>query len=75
MCSSLGVTSASRSITWFTEKDLTMNGKSMLIVATMILVLAIVSGVATSAQDKVPDIVNENRAVWVWLRAAALEPV
>jgi hypothetical protein len=29
-----------------------MNGKSMLIVATMVLVLAVVSGVAISAQDK-----------------------
>src|SRR5437588_12363814 len=38
---------------------LTMNGRSMLIVATMALVLAILSGVAISAQDKytlrVPD--------------------
>jgi hypothetical protein len=35
-----------------TEEGLTMNGKSMAIGATMVLVLAVVSGVAISAQDK-----------------------
>jgi hypothetical protein len=35
-----------------TEEGLTMNGKSMVIGATMVLVLAVVSGVAISAQDK-----------------------
>jgi Cytochrome P460 len=35
-----------------TEEGLTMNGKSNLIVATMVLALAAVSGVAISAQDK-----------------------
>jgi hypothetical protein len=35
-----------------TGEGVTMNGKSTLIVATMVLVLAVVSGVAISAQDR-----------------------
>jgi Cytochrome P460 len=35
-----------------TKEGLTMNGKSMLIVSATVLVLAVVSGVAISAQDK-----------------------